>query len=289
MPARSPSGSHPDAPQPCETGASERLWLFSGTGDGLTLAQELLLQGWQVRVSVVAEEAARAYPQHPDLELLVGPLGGCQGLHAALAGAKQTGRPFRAVIDATHPFACRISKTLRMGCAQAEMPLLVLNREDAAAVAPVADLIGLTDLQALQGQHLEGERLLLAIGARRLAEAVQASQGAVHHTRLLPRPLALQQALAAGLPPHRVACLQPPTAAVSLKDVDSTVEAALLRRWRITAILARQSGPPTELLWRGLAAIHGCRLLLLRQPRESGSLPGYSRGQLLAQLAAWRG
>lgn len=267
---------------------SRRLWLFSGTGDGPPLAQALLAQGWELRVSVVTPPAARVYPAASQLELRVGPLGGAAQLQAALAAAQGAGRPFRAVIDATHPFAMSVHQELQEGCAQAGVPLLVLQRGETAGPppAPALEPIWLDNLESLARLELGGERLLLAIGARHLARAVSLCPGAVPHARVLPRPGALQQALAAGLPPERVACLLPgagPDAGAGA----GAVEAALVRQWRIAVILARQSGPPSETLWRQVAAAEGCRLLLLRQPDSRQQVQGHSRAQLLALLAAW--
>ncbi len=264
---------------PLDQAPGQRLWLFSGTGDGPPLVRELLQRGWQLCVSVVTAEASRPYASHPRLELRVGPLGGSEALRLALESAQRQGRPFTAVIDATHPFATQIHRQLQVACQQAGVPLLGLERQSATGLDPQPPVTWLERLEDLASAELAGVRLLLAIGARHLALGVQSSPGAVHHARLLPRPAALQLALAAGLDPGRLACLQPLAPA-------SGVEAALVRRWRIEAIVARQSGPPTERLWRRVAAEQGCRLLLLRQPQSLATDRRYSRLELLAQLAA---
>jgi precorrin-6A/cobalt-precorrin-6A reductase len=264
---------------PLDQTPGQRLWLFSGTGDGPPLVRELLQQGWQLCVSVVTAEASRPYNRHPRLELRVGPLGGSEALRLALEAAQRQGRPFTAVIDATHPFATQIQRQLQVACQQAGVPLLGLARQSATGLDPQPPVTWLERLEDLASAELAGARLLLAIGARHLALAVHSSPGAVHHARLLPRPAALQLALAAGLDPGRLACLQPLALA-------SGVEAALVRRWRIEAIVARQSGPPTERLWRRIAAEQGCRLLLLRQPQPLATARRYSHLELLAQLAA---
>jgi precorrin-6A/cobalt-precorrin-6A reductase len=261
-----------------------RVWLFSGTGDGPPLARAVLEQGWPLRVSVVTAEAARAYPSHPRLELQVGALGGSEPLRRALEAARLEGCPFRAVIDAAHPFAQVIHRQLEQGCDQAAVPLLRLLRLETAGLEPPEGMHWLERLADLAAADLAGRRLLLAIGARHLAEAVAATPGALHHARVLPRPGALQQALRAGLAPERLACLQP----LALAD---SVESALVRRWRIEAIVARQSGPPTETLWRRVALDQGCRLLLLRQPppvmARAMALRMGTHAELVRLLAAW--
>jgi precorrin-6A/cobalt-precorrin-6A reductase len=282
----------PSAHQP-----ARRLWLFAGTGDGPPLAVQLLALGWQLRVSVVTVAAGRAYPVHPALELRVGALGGAATLTRELLEARQQGRPFGVVVDATHPFASRIHRELERGTAAAGVPLRRLERENLArppgpagahtsGARPDGDgrVRELADLAGLRAEPLAGTRLLLAIGSRHLARALRCCPGALHHARVLPEPAALRQALAAGLAPGRLAVLHPRQG----KDQPAgAVEEALVRRWGIEAILARASGPPTETLWRRIAAAQGCRLLLLRRPRQDLATPGLSRAELLRTLAAW--
>lgn len=244
--------------QPGEA-VAPRLWVFSGTGDGPPLARHLLERGWQLRLSVVSAAAGRAYPSDPRLELQQGRLGGAAALAQQLQQAAQAQVPFRLVVDATHPFATQVQRELADGCRQAGVPLLRLQRPRLRGPEGLR-LQWLQSLDDLQGVGLgSGERLLLAIGARHLRQALAVCPQALHHARLLPNPLALQQALAAGLAPARLACLQPGSAG-------GVLEAALLELWGIETVLARESGPPTEALWRRLAARRGCRLLLLRRP-----------------------
>jgi precorrin-6A/cobalt-precorrin-6A reductase len=244
------------------------IWLVAGTGEGPPLAARLLERGWGVRVSVVSGAAARAYAPHPRLELRVGALGGDGAVRgdptgaalAELQGAAARGRPCRWLIDASHPFALRISAALAEACRIQEQPLLRLLRPDSADAGATV----LADLAELAREPLAGRRLLLAIGARRLAEAMGHCPSAIHHARLLPTPAALRQAMAAGIASARVACLRPaadPAAAAA-------VEAALCRRWRIEAVLCRRSGGPSESHWRRISATLGLRLLLLERPAE---------------------
>lgn len=254
-----------------------RLWMLAGTGEGPALARVLLQSGWRLRVSLLSQGATRAYRSLASettaagaLELTSGAFGGAAALADALQRAARAGEPFVAVVDATHPFALRISAELRKACSSAQVPLLRLWREPLA----VGDAQVLPDLQALGGCKLAGQPLLLAIGARQLSLAVQASPSAVHHARLLPLPGALQQALAAGLAPERLACLRPGTG--------GEIEAALVRRWRISTIVCRQSGGRSEALWHRVSQRCGCRLLLLARPQERSA--AWPAAALLAKL-----
>ena len=264
-----------------------RLWLIAGTGEGPPLAAALLQAGWQVRVSVVSRAAARAYAPQPGLELVVGAIGSTHaaatplaGVRQELAGARASRQPFRWVIDASHPFASRITAALLQGCDEARVPLLRLQRPELRGGA--VEL--LADLSELGGQARSGERWLLAIGARRLAEAVGRTPGALHHARILPRPQALQQAMAAGLPAERVACLQPLPAGAQ----QAWVEEALCRRWRIATVLCRRSGGPGEAHWRAICSALGLRLLLLERPGEPEALLTLPLQRLLERVGVAR-
>ena len=146
-----------------QPGAGPLIWLVAGTGDGPPLAAALLARGWWVRVSVVSPEALRAYAPHPRLLLQAGPLAGEAGVEQQLAAD----RP-RWVVDASHPFAARVSAQLAAVCQRRGQPWLCLRRHPVPAelAVPADRLLRLADLQALRGLNLRGERLLLAIGSR---------------------------------------------------------------------------------------------------------------------------
>jgi precorrin-6x reductase len=83
--------------------------------------------------------------------------------------------------------------------------------------------------------------------------------------------------MAAGLRAQRVACLRPTESGL--------IETALIQRWQIDVILARQSGGAPEGRWQRIAAQEGCRLLLLRRPSAGHAVPAFTQEALLRQLA----
>lgn len=257
------------------------LWILAGTGEGPLLAEALLQQGWRLQVSLVTAAAAAAYQALLStwpagaLELQIGALEGPAGIAEQLRCFVSQGRAVRAVVDATHPFAQQISRDVAQVCASQALPLLRLTREG----LPSAGARLLPDLQDLDVVPLAGVRLLLALGSRQLSRAVACSPGALHHARVLSNPEALQLALAAGLAPYRIACLRP--------SADFALERALLRRWRIEAVVCRQSGGRIEALWQDVSRSCGCQLLLLQRPSESpDALPMEALLSKLKQLLA---
>jgi precorrin-6A/cobalt-precorrin-6A reductase len=260
--------------EPHGAGAAPRLWLIAGTGEGPLIVRPLLERGWEVQVSVVSREAIDVYPEHPRLHLRVGAIEGEMGVTRELADAAALGRPFRWVIDATHPFAELISSVLIEACASRGQALLRLRRPDLRQV----DGFLLGAAADLSQWNLKGEAILLAIGARFLVDAVRHSPGALHHARILPRADALRAAMAAGLAPHRVACLRP--------GGDFRIEEALCQHWRISTVLCRQSGGVTESGWRRVCSSLGLRLLLLRRPDLETALPGLDL-DILLRTVGW--
>lgn len=239
---------------------SGRLWLIAGTGEGPLLARHFLKRGWRLRVSVVTASASHPYPNDPKLEIVVGALAGAGALEALLDQAEREGDPFQWVIDASHPFASRITAAALEATGHRPEGLLRLQRP--SLLAPEAT--PLVDMGQLPTQLVGGDRLLLAIGARHLEDAVHLGAGARLHARVLPHPQALRQALRAGLRPSRIACLRP--------TAQGVVEEALCRFWQIDTILCRQSGGLTEALWLRIASSLGLRLLLLQRPLEPEGL-----------------
>ena len=259
-----------------------RLWLLAGTGEGPRLAAALLAAGWRLSVSVVGRDAGRPYPLQPGFQLQVGPLAGEAAMAAQLEAAHAAGAPFTWVVDATHPFASRVTADLAAVCRRRGQPLLRLRRP-LLVPPPGLDLTLLSDLDALAGLDLRGERLLFAIGARQLARAVALSPGALPFARLLPHPTALRRGRAAGLPEAHLACQRPGEPA---ELGSGALERALLRQWGITTVLCRQSGGSTERGWQGLCASLGLRLLLLARPQEPEELTSLELPALIRRLDA---
>ncbi|MDP4707600.1 MAG: precorrin-6A/cobalt-precorrin-6A reductase, partial [Cyanobium sp. MAG_237] len=205
------------------------------------------------------------------LTLRVGAIDGEQGVWSELAAAESVGWPYAVVVDASHPFACVVSRQLAAVCKERRQRLIRLLRPSLPGPASI-----LSNLEDLRSRALQGHRLLLAIGARQLSAALACSPGAQHFARLLPSPRALQLAMAAGLAADQVACLRPGS--------QLEVERSLIRRWQITTVLARQSGGVTEQLWQQLCAGTGPQLLLIGRPAEPAGVQALSQNCLLEAL-----
>lgn len=134
--------------------------ILGGTGEGRRLAAAVA-----GRYRVISSLAGRVRsPLLPPGEVRIGGFGGSAGLASYLATAK-----VGAVVDATHPFAARMSFNAAIACASAGVPLLILRRPGWVPV-PGDRWIRVDSMpdaaRALDGL---GERVLLTTGRQELA------------------------------------------------------------------------------------------------------------------------
>ena len=98
-----------------------RLLILGGTGDAADLAEALHgVGGWEVVTSLAG---VTRNPRQVPGKLRVGGFGGVRGLSAYLEN-----QAIDLVIDATHPFAARMSRNAFAACVQRRLPLLRLER-----------------------------------------------------------------------------------------------------------------------------------------------------------------
>ncbi len=162
-------------------------------------------------------------PRPQPLPVRVGGFGGSEGL-AQFLDREGIGR----VIDATHPFAARISRNAIAACAAARVPLLALERPPWQP-GPGDDWQEVPDLEAaVQRLDRPPARVFLAIGRQHLATFAGRPQ---HHylLRLVDPP-------EAPLPLPRC------TVEVARGPFDADADRALLERHAITLLVAKNAG-----------------------------------------------
>ena len=138
------------------------LLILGGTGEARELAAAVVARGDRRVVSSLAGRVSE--PSLPAGEVRVGGFGGPDGLAAWLRAEE-----VNAVVDATHPFAARISASAVAATTMAGVPLLVLRRPGWQA-EPGDDWIRVPDVPAAAAAlHGRDGPVLLTTGRGGLA------------------------------------------------------------------------------------------------------------------------
>lgn len=194
--------------------------LLAGTGEARALAGRL---AGDPRFAVTASlagivERPEAYP----VPVRIGGFGGAEGLGAWLQGAG-----IAAVVDATHPFAARISANAVAATRIAGIPLLRLERP-AWQAGPGDDWQEVADLDEAAAILPLRARPFLAVGRKEISRFA-ARRDLDCLMRMIDPPEAGTQ-----LPPGRLVLARPS------RDVDA--EVALLRGHGATHVVTKNSG-----------------------------------------------
>jgi precorrin-6A/cobalt-precorrin-6A reductase len=208
------------------------LWLIGGTGDSVLLAQAIadhwamLGQTWRGIITVTTPAAQKLYGHLFGWRVRVGALSESQ-IQELLGQENIT-----AIVDASHPFAVQISRTVRAIAALRKLPYLRYERSSLAPGTGLIEVDSLTTL--LAGSYLEGHRVLLTVGAKSLPQFRPWQERAILFARILPSVTAFNLAQAGGFEPDRLIALRPP--------ISVELELALWRQWQIELVVTKASG-----------------------------------------------
>jgi precorrin-6A/cobalt-precorrin-6A reductase len=213
--------------------------LLGGTREARELAATLTAGGVAVTTSLAGRVAA---PLRPAGALRVGGFGGPEGLARWL-----TEHGVERVVDATHPFAVRISASARQACAATGVPLERIERPGYTE-QPGDDWRWVDDLPAAAAAARG--RVLLTTGRLGLAAAFAAHAGAWLLVRCVSAP-------AEPLPPR---------AELLLARGPFTLEGelALIDHHHIEMIITKDSGGPAPKL--DAARARGLPVVVVRRP-----------------------
>jgi precorrin-6A/cobalt-precorrin-6A reductase len=235
-----------------------RLLILGGTGEARALAAACA--GWHVVTSLAGRVRE---PRLPVGEVRVGGFGGPTGLAAWLVEER-----IDAVVDATHPFASRISASAVAATAQTGVPLLMLHRpgwteepcDDWRRVPSVAAAAA-----ALPGL---GRRVMLTTGRQSLAEFAELDLWFLIRTVDPPEP---------PLPARHLLLLDrgPYT-------VDG--EAALIREQAIDVLVTKDSGGEMTAAKLVAARQLGLPVVMVDRPAPPAGVPAVST---VDEAAAW--
>ena len=234
------------------------LWLLTGTSEGRIFTESLLRAGWRITVSVVSERAALSYMDFPLENILVGPIRDEDEIRSIIVDQRINQNGFHCVVDITHPFATIITSSITKVCRELNQPLIRYER----LIENTSNSYLIKSFSDLSNYDLQGKSILMAIGARKLEQALYSvkDSGAIVYARVLANPESLKLALSSSIQKSNLAILNP-----SIYS-NGSVEEALLRRWLIDGVVCRQSGGAAEKLWHEISSRTGIKLWLIRRP-----------------------
>ncbi len=237
-----------------------RILVLGGTGEALALSFEIRAQGPQY--DLIYSLAGRTpQPAMIPQATRIGGFGGVAGLISFLRT-----EAVDALIDATHPFASRISEHAVQACNKTAVAHLVLARKPWRAQPgdrwTVVDAIEQTFPECI------GHRVFLALGASHIKDFAQVSAQRFVVRSATPIP-GLQNDRFVWLP---LACLR-----------DLASERALLQKYRIDQLICRNSGGAAAYAKIEAARELGVNVMLIRPP----PLPNAEICDTVAAALAW--
>lgn len=245
-----------------------RLLILGGTTEATALAKALADDG---AVSATLSLAGRtSAPTASPVPMRVGGFGGSEGLARYLDEERIEG-----LIDATHPFAARISAHAAFAARQVGVPLLAIRRPawtseegdrwtDVASMAEAADSLGPTP-----------RRVFLTIGRQEVA----AFSGSPQHAYVV-RSI---EPVGDALPVPQL------TTITARGPFDAGAEAALMREARIEIVVSKNAGGAAT-YGKILAARHlGLPVVMVRRPDKPDVPSVPDTAGALAWLKARRG
>jgi precorrin-6A/cobalt-precorrin-6A reductase len=241
--------------------------ILAGTSEAMQLGERLHGNADYAPLMSFAGRTRALRP--PPTPHRVGGFGGWQGLAAFL-----TQGGYRAVVDATHPFAARMSDNARRACAANHVPLAVLTRPpwQSEAGDSWVDVADMTAAAAALGET--PRTVFLTIGRQELA----AFRPAIAH-RYIARAVDAPDTDA--LPPGaKVITARGPFA---LED-----ELRLMRDHKVDVVVAKNSGGHAAYAKVVAARQLGLPVIMVRRPRGPGADDLHDLDAVLAWLDAER-
>jgi precorrin-6x reductase len=230
------------------------VWCFTGTRDGNALAARCAEAGYPVVISVATPYGeAQARRVCPNAHIVQGRIG--EPARSALLRAHGA----RAVVDATHPFATRISEQLlRIGAA---LGIPCLRYERPVAPLPEGIVACASVEEAGRKAIATGRRIFVGTGVKDLPDLLRlpGADACQWFARVTPNPDSLERAVSAGIPASRICGMQGP--------FSQRANEALWQDWEIDCVLSKDSGETGGLPAKIAAAqALGLPLLVVTRP-----------------------
>ena len=232
----------------------EKIWLIGGTSDSATIASVLAESNIPLVVTVATAAACNLYP-----DMLV--IAGCMDKTAMRDFCQQD--RIIAVIDASHPYAVKVSRQAIAVTSQLNIPYLRYERASCSVSADKNDdgVIELNSFEHLLAEdYLSDRRVLLTVGCKALPLFQSWQDKATLFARVLPKIASLETAIASGFTSDRLVAIRPP--------ISRETETALWQQWQISLVVTKASGKAGgEDIKRQVAANLDIPLIIITRPQ----------------------
>ncbi len=210
----------------------KRLLIFGGTTEGRQLAEYACKRGISTLVCVATEYGEYVLKKHPLLEV------NSRGLMPAQMEELLENHDFYAVIDATHPYAPKITERVAAACFSAGCEYIRVKRKlvDDLKDIEECDVIFVKNIGEAADflEHSKG-RALVTTGSKEIYEYMKIN-GALDRLmfRILPSEESLVSCRNAGIGGRNIICMQGPFSA--------ELNCAMLREWNADFLVTKISG-----------------------------------------------
>ncbi len=250
--------------------AARRLLILGGTSEGRALADAASVRFGRDLAVVSALAGRTNAPRLPEGAVRIGGFGGTDGLASYLRAER-----IDLLVDATHPFATRISVQARDAAARVGVPRLILTRPSWRPAAGDRWIEVETLEEAATAIPAEARMVFLALGAQGLARfALAAVSPACPARGFLVRMVDPPREHVA-LPRYRLVLARGP--------FSETAERALFAEHGIDCLVARASGGEAAAAKLAAARALGLSVVMVRRPPP----PEGERVSSLEAALAW--
>lgn len=231
-----------------------KLCVFAGTSEGRRLVECLEGRGAEIVACVATEYGGTLLRAKPGLRV-------CPGrMDAAQIGALLSQERFDAVVDATHPYADRVTENIFEACARTDTPYLRLLR---GSTADASDGVYVPDAEAC-AEYLRGTRgnVLLTTGSKELHKFC-ADEGlrARIYARVLPVAASIQTCADLGVPTNHILAMQGP--------FDEEMNFAMLRAVNAACLVTKDTGDAGGYAAKIRAAERaGAQVVIIGRPKQ---------------------
>lgn len=239
-----------------------KIVIYSGTTEGRVLSHRLAELGLSVTVCVATEYGRKEQGSEPNIAVQCG--------YQTAEEMCDTIRGAVLCIDATHPYAEKVTANIRMACRQREIPYRRLLRPKSPA--DVRDIVVSSAAEAAGYLAAREGNILLTTGAKEIAAYTKIAPERLF-VRVLPMHASLTACEQAGVPRRQIIAMQGPFSA----DFNEI----LLQEYQIRYLVTKDGGAAGGFEQKREAARRtGAQLLVIARPEEQD---GYSLEQIFEE------